>query len=131
MRAQPAKRPAKVRLCMKESEEQVCLFQWTEYAKYKYPELALLHHIPNGGKRDAITAAIMKREGVKAGVSDLFLPVARHGYHGLYIELKALDGKLSSNQKWWIEETAKQGYKSMTCWGWEEAKSEIVSYLEA
>mgnify|MGYP004433785991 CR=1 FL=1 len=39
-------------------------------------------------QRDARTAANLKRQGVKAGVPDLHLPVARGGYNGLYIELK-------------------------------------------
>lgn len=40
-------------------------------------------------KRDKATAVALKRQGVKAGVPDICLPVARNGYHGLHIELKA------------------------------------------
>lgn len=72
----------------KEGGAQEMLFRWITYQLDEYPELALLYHIPNGGKRDAKTATILKRQGVKAGVPDLHLPVARGGYHGLYIELK-------------------------------------------
>ena len=55
-----------------------------------------------GGKRDAKTATILKRQGVKAGVPDLHLPVARGGYHGLYIELKVGDNTTTKKQKDWI-----------------------------
>ena len=72
----------------------------------------------------------MKREGVKAGVSDVFLPVARGKYHGLYIELKVGENKTSSDQKWWIAQTTKQGYCSTVCYGWVEAKGVIEKYLE-
>lgn len=115
---------------MNESQEQIALFQWAGYFTNKYPELELMHHIPNGGKRAKTTAVRLKKEGVVAGVSDVFLPVARSGYHGLYIEMKAKGGKLSDNQKWWIKATMDQGYKSIVCFGWEEARDVIVEYLE-
>jgi len=113
-----------------ESDNQIALFQWARLAQTKYPELSLLHSIPNGGKRNAREAARLKREGAKAGVSDIFLPVARKGFHGLYIELKVKGGKLSENQKWWTEETWKQGYYSTVCFGWIEAKDVIERYLK-
>ena len=78
-----------------------------------------------------IEAARMKREGVLAGVSDVFLPVAKGEFHGLYIELKATKGgKLSDAQRWFIAETTKQGYYSTVCVGWVEASETIKRYLE-
>ena len=71
----------------------------------------------------------MKREGALAGVSDVFLPVARGGYHGLYIELKVKGGRLSQSQKWWIDEMTKQEYLAVACYGWLEAKVVIERYL--
>ena len=93
---------------MTEAQEQRALFQWAGLAEQQYPELKLLHHIPNGGKRDARTAANLKKEGVKAGVPDMCLPVARGQYHGLY----------------------KEGYATKVCYGWLEAKESIEKYLE-
>jgi len=113
-----------------ESDEQIALFQWSKLMETQHPELVLLHAIPNGGKRNKLEAIRLKREGAKAGVSDIFLPVARKGFHGLYIELKIKGGKLSENQKWWTEETSKQGYYSTVCFGWIEAKGVIEGYLE-
>ncbi len=114
----------------KESDEQIALFQWSKLSQGKYPELKLLHSIPNGGKRNRLEAIRLKREGALAGVSDIFLPVSRGRYHGLYIELKVKGGKLSENQKWWIEETTRQGYLAKVCFGWVEAKGVIERYLE-
>lgn len=114
----------------KESDEQISLFQWAKLAQCQYPELKLLHAIGNGNaKRSIVQGARMKREGVKAGVSDVMLPVARGGYHGLYIELKIKGGKVSNSQEWWIAETTKQGYYSTVCYGWVEAKEVIEGYL--
>lgn len=50
------------------------------------------YHIPNGGLRSKREAARMKGQGVRPGVPDLCIPVARRGYHSLYIEMKAAEG---------------------------------------
>lgn len=114
----------------KEGGAQEMLFRWITYQLDEYPELALLYHIPNGGKRDAKTATILKRQGVKAGVPDLHLPVARGGYHGLYIELKVGDNTTTKKQKDWIRELNKQGYLAVACYGWDEAAKQLLDYLE-
>jgi hypothetical protein len=116
---------------MTESQEQAALFEWAKLSEWKHPELKLLHAIPNGGLRDARTAAVLQRTGVKSGVPDLCLPVARGGFHGLYIELKRLKGGvLSINQKTWLSLLAKEGYKAVMCKGWLEARDAILNYLE-
>lgn len=113
-----------------ESQEQQALIEWSTLQAKTYPELELLHHIPNGGKRNIATAARLKREGVKAGVPDLCLPVPRGEWHGLYIEMKAPKGKVSENQEKWIEALKKQGYAVAVCYGWESAKDNILMYLK-
>ena len=50
-----------------ESEEQQALFEWAERLCFRYPELALLYHIPNEGKRSKATGARLKKEGMKSG----------------------------------------------------------------
>lgn len=72
--------------------------------------------IPNGGYRDKATAGKLKAEGVRAGVLDLFLPVARHGYHGIFIELKTGDNKPSEQQNEWMRKLRAQGYKCEVVW---------------
>ena len=114
---------------MTESQEQKALFQWAGYAEQQYPELKLLHHIPNGGKRDSRTAVNLKREGVKAGVPDICLPVARGQYHGLYIELKAGKNKTTTKQKEWLNALNQEGYATKVCYGWSEARETIEKYL--
>lgn len=113
-----------------EANEQEALFRWAEFYKEKYPELELLHHIPNGGKRDKREAARLKRQGVKAGVPDLCLPVPRGKYHGLYIELKYGGNKPTEKQMQWLYKLQKQGYVALYCYGWEQASKVIVNYLK-
>lgn len=85
----------------KESEEQATVIQWARAHEGQWPELALLHASGQGRLHfRAIGAA--RREGLKAGVPDLHLPIARGGYHGLWIEMKRCrGGRVSAEQSWW------------------------------
>lgn len=113
-----------------EEQEQAAVFEWAVLMRNQFPELSLLFHIPNGGWRAPATAAKLKAQGVKAGVPDLFLPVARGGFHGLWIELKRQhDGKLSKPQKEWIDDMRKQGYKAERANGADEAIAILQEYL--
>ena len=112
-----------------EANEQEALFDWARLMRGKYPELDLLYHIPNGGSRNRLEAANLKRQGVKAGVPDLCLPVTRGRYHGLYIEMKYGKNKTSEEQNKWLDALAWQGYAVAVCYGWEKAQELIVKYL--
>lgn len=114
-----------------ESQEQKWLFEWARLRERAVPELKLLFHIPNEGKRTKATGGKMVAEGLKSGVPDLFLPVARGCFHGLFIEMKRVKGgRVSLSQHDWITELVRQGYRCAICRGWEEAKDEIERYLK-
>lgn len=112
-----------------EELEQTWLIQWATMLSSQHKELALLHHIPNGGLRSKSEAKRLKAAGVKSGVPDLCLPVARQGYHGLYMELKAGKGKATASQKQWLDSLNNQGYKAIICYGWIEGAKELADYL--
>lgn len=113
-----------------EAQEQMTLFSWAAMQSGKYPELNLLYHVPNGGSRHKAEAGRLRAEGVKAGVPDLCLPVARGQYHGLYIELKRQRvGRTSDHQSEWLDALSAQGYKAALCYGWEQAAGTIIEYL--
>jgi hypothetical protein len=115
-----------------EAQEQVALFEWAQLQSGKYPELALMFAIPNGGSRHIVEAVHLKAQGVKAGVPDIFLPVARLGYHGLFIELKrSKGGVVSIDQKLMISALRDQSYAVEVCKGWEAAANVIKVYLGA
>lgn len=114
-----------------ESQEQKWLFEWARLRERAVPELRLLFHIPNEGKRTKATGGKMVAEGLKSGVPDLFLPIARGCFHGLFIEMKRVKGgRVSLSQHEWITELVRQGYRCVICRGWEEAKDEIERYLK-
>lgn len=112
-----------------ESAEQQTFFQWAAVAAGKHPELRLLYHVPNEGKRSARQGAKMRAEGLRAGVPDICLPVPRGGYSALYIELKAGRNKPTPDQLAWLEALDKAGNKTAVCWGWQAARKAVVEYL--
>ena len=103
--------------------------QCVRWFRYQYPRFTLFA-IPNGGNRDAVTGAIMKKEGVLAGVADLFLMLANHGYHGLFIEMKTSEGRQADSQKMFQFQCEAFGYKYEICRSLEEFISTINEYLE-
>jgi hypothetical protein len=127
-------------------------YREANYARDKYgtsnavPELKRMHAIANGGKRDKITAAMLKAEGVKKGVPDVFLPVplwnAKHGAGtrtlcGHYIELKRpkakgqAAGSTSDEQDDWIGWLRGMGYAVSVCFDWRSAAKEVQTYMAA
>lgn len=117
--------------CPTEEVEQIQLMDWVErVGTAQYPELAMLHHIPNGGKRGKGEAGRFRAMGTKSGVPDLCLPVPRGPYHGLYIELKRLrGGTLRPDQHQWLDALTAQGYVACMCRGQEAAKKALLWYL--
>lgn len=113
-----------------EDTEQMGVIDWANWNTGRFPELKLLFHIPNGGKRDAREAARFKAMGVKAGVPDLCLPVPMNGFAGLYIEMKYGKNKPTDHQKEWIKALKEQGYKVTVCYSGVEATQELESYLQ-
>ena len=118
-----------------EDAHQTALFMWIALNAQQYPKLTLAFAIPNGGQRHKATAAKLKATGVKKGVPDLLLPVARHGLHGLFIELKrpASQGKrkgaTADEQDAWIAKLRGERYGACTCYGWEQARDVLLQWI--
>lgn len=107
--------------CPPEEHEQIVAATWMDKNSIVY------YHIPNGGSRNWIEAVNLKRGGVKAGVPDFCIPMARKGHHGLYIELKrTIGGRLSESQCRWRDILINEGYD------WYEAKgaADLISYVK-
>ena len=122
----------KVNYTPKEEDEQRTFVQWCAMEAGKYKGLDLIYAIPNGGSRNEIEARNLKLTGVKAGVPDLFLPVARKGKHGLYIEMKRRQGgRLSEYQKEWLSRLSEQGYETAVCKGFDEAVKVVEDYYSS
>ena len=98
--------------------------EFVSWFRKTYPDV-LIFAIPNGGKRNAVTAQKLKLEGVVPGVHDLFVPEWR-----LWIEMKRQkNGSLSQAQKDFGEEMDRVGYDWIVCKGCEDAKAQTESYV--
>lgn len=113
-----------------EHSEQVALMEWATLVRSQRPELDFLYAVPNGGFRQPATARKLKAEGVKPGVPDLCLPVSRSGFHGLYLEMKATDGRLSEIQVRWLTALRSNGYAACVAYSFDQARQILVDYLE-
>ena len=130
-----------------EADHQKVVIEWARLHEKKYPCLKFLYACPNEGKHKVQYRVHQKAMGVKSGVPDLFLPYpVLHGvvvngphprwcmrkifnYCGLYIEMKTIGGKISDNQKEFIDYLKEQGYKVEVCWNADTAIEVIEDYL--
>ena len=111
-----------------EATEQTMLIKYCELKGFPYD---LIFHVPNGGSCNIVEASNLKKQGVKAGVPDLFLPFPNDGSHGLFIEMKSTrkGAKTSEAQNKWIKKLTEQGYKCAICHGFEEARACLDNYI--
>lgn len=101
-----------------------------KYFDLQYPQYKqLLFAIPNGGKRGKVTASIMKAEGVRRGIADLFLSIPKECSHGMYIEMKTKDGIMSPEQKTFRDLVRQNNYLHVVCRDLEQFILEVNTYL--
>ena len=112
-----------------EHHEQALVIQWAIFHEAKYPELRLLFAIPNGAKLTPRAGKWYKDEGRKPGVPDLCLPVARLGYHGLFIEMKAPGATTTRTQRDYLDALLRADYSVAVCHSAEAAQGVLLHYL--
>lgn len=126
---QQAVKPARKRHNDEEHRIQCSCVRWFNLKYRKL--LGRLFAVPNGGKRDARTAAILKEEGVVAGVADLILLIPNRFYGALLIEMKTTKGKQSTSQKQWQKLiTERREYKYIVCRSLDEFIGEVEDYIK-
>lgn len=128
-----------------EDSQQLALFMQLRNEARTRPKFALAYHVPNGGSRGdtarsrAIEGGKMKAAGVKPGVPDVHWPIARGGFHSLYVEMKrpALKPKTpnsprgtSDDQDRWIADLTAEGHCVAVCYSWIEALEVFNWYYE-
>lgn len=128
----------------REGTDQAALFVWARMVRLSSQEVIdgvmrrhtladFLIWIPNGvGKLSPFVAQKMRAQGLKAGVSDLLLPLPKGGYHGLWCEFKAsppYNAAVTADQLVWIERMKFAGYAACVAQGWPEAARKLMNYL--
>ena len=118
----PRKRPS--------DEEHVLQRECVNWFRYQYPRYTHnLFAVPNGGKRDKVTAGKMKAEGALAGVADLILLLRTEEYGALLIEMKTRTGRQAETQKQWQRKIEADGYKYVVCRSVDDFIREVNNYL--
>lgn len=114
-----------------ETLAQIEVFDWIR----TQPRIAkVAFHIPNEGRRSFYYGKMLKAMGMKGGVSDICIPIARPGYHGIFIEIKAMNkrgkyNKPTENQMRFIDSIRFEGYYGCICNGAEETIAKIKWYI--
>lgn len=132
--------PEKFAAVKTEAGQQMALVLWATQNRPTWPCLDMLFAVPNGGQRDIREAARLKQQGVRAGVPDMCLPVARGGFLSLWLELKRPAsttgkgvkrriGKTSEDQDSFIAKLRAQGHAVVTAYSYDDARTAIVDYL--
>ncbi len=122
------KAPPRPRGCPDEDTEHMLSANWLR--KEAIPH----HHSPNGERRDRWVGAKLKAMGTSAGFPDFIIPlpgaIKGKPYPCLFIELKALDGRVSDVQKAWLDLLNRNGYYACVAYGYAELKTIVQEYLK-
>ena len=120
---------------MTEHQIQSEYFKILTWNESKYPELKYIFAIPNGGKRSIGVAVKMKRERVRRGVPDIFIPIPKMDnllciISGKWLETKTDIGKQSKEQKEYQKFLLDKGYNYALCRSVDELLDETENYLQ-
>lgn len=121
--------PTCIKSTRKESDIQSEFFEKIKLFFPKIPD-KLCFSVPNGGSRNPIEAANLKRQGVKAGVSDVIILIPKKGFASLCIEFKTATGKQSDEQKEFQKQAEMCGSKYVIVRSVAEAIETVKEYLK-
>ena len=114
----------------KKDEEHRLQTRMVHWFRLQFREMShALFAVPNGGRRDAISGARLKAEGVTAGVSDLILLKSNRFYGALLIEVKTKIGRQSKEQKEWQAKVTQDNYKYVVVRSLEDFIREVKMYM--
>lgn len=112
---------------LSETEIQRQIIEWCNHI----PELRnMVIHIPNEGKRTISMGRKLRQIGLRPGVADLFIPIPRHGYNGVWVEIKSKHGVLRENQREFLSDMEKQGYLTFISRSLEDFMQKINAYMK-
>lgn len=109
---------------MAEIDEQIAVVTWCDIQG-----IPIWHNV-NEGQRSFAAARQLIAAGLRRGVPDLFIPQARNGYHGMFIEMKSEKGTLTPDQRAWLRDLRSWGYHAGVAYSFEEAKRAIEKYMK-
>ena len=113
---------------MKLGAETLEMIRIFDYIRFKKLD-AFIFHIANERKTSVQAGSILKRMGVKPGVSDIFIAIPRLSFHGMFLEVKANKNKPTDLQRKFLDDMISQGYFATWRTGADASIEAIESYL--
>lgn len=111
----------------RESRLQAACVRWY---RYQYPDhAAMLIAVPNGVATSESQGAILKAEGMLAGVADLLLLLPAEGYSLLAVEMKTNTGRQSQRQKEWQRQAEAHGIRYEICRSFDDFNTLLTEYM--
>lgn len=130
-------------LKVKEHDIQCSFFNWVDKMSMFDWRYKNIFAVPNGSKlpfknivrkgekiRVCPQAQRLKKEGLRSGVLDVVVAYPIPPYAGMFIEFKTDAGKVSPEQKDWIERLTQAGYHCVVMRSWEDAVNALKKYLK-
>lgn len=114
---------------MTEHDEQVAFFEYVRLKANTDPRYNNIFAVPNQGLRSPGARHYFYKEGLSPGVPDVAVMVPAGKFHGLFIEMKYGRGKVTKNQREWLNKLTKQGYCCAVCTSSEKAIEILEAYL--
>lgn len=112
-----------------EEDLQRACFEWVQLHEARYPVLRFVFHSPNGGKRTKAQAGRFKSMGVRKGVLDFICQFPAPGGSGLAIELKAGKGRLTEDQREYLDAAEQHGCVTGVCFTLDQFITLVRRYL--
>lgn len=103
----------------------ITIFDWVRLMRFD----KFIWHTANERKTSKASGALLKRMGVKPGVSDITIARPSNGYYGAFIEVKAGKNKPTELQLDFIKTMNAEGYYATVCYGADETIHTIKKYL--
>lgn len=110
-----------------ESANQTFFVHWF---KMQYPQYhQLIMSLPNGQNVGPRIGKRLKEMGLLKGAPDLLLAIPKNGHHGLFIEMKSNEGRVTPEQKEVHAKLIDMGYQVSICYSAYEAMDIVKIYL--
>lgn len=86
-------------------------------------------HFPNESKRSPRYGRLLKKMGMRKGVSDLFIAIPNKDYAGAWIEIKTMRGRITKEQTIFLDDMKEKGYFCSVTRGVKETMDTIKWYV--
>ncbi len=111
-------------------EEDSIHFECIQLLKNEFPNVEWVSNILDGAK---LGEKVMKRHAGmrnRPGTSDIIILEPRKGFHGMCLEVKTLTGKVSQEQRDFLDRMKRKGYHVTTGHGLDDCFMAIREYLQ-